>query len=81
MNKYASCELVILMHDDVPEAFRKPIIAHEIGELIYGREGHSKTESHNYGIQCERAYANEFLDEKTRKAFFEWTEDLRANSK
>lgn len=69
------CELVIYMHDDVPEAFRKPIIAHEVGESILDRQDRPKVEAHNCGIECERAYANKFLDEKTKKAFLEWTEE------
>ena len=68
-------ETVIFLSGKVPEKFREAIIAHEIGESIYNREGLSRKEAHNYGVRCEDIYTGKFFDEKTREKYLKWRKE------
>ena len=71
------CEVVVFLGEKVPQEFRGPVLAHEIAESIYDGRGYSRDAAHAYGVECERIYAEKFLDENTRQEFLEWAKRVR----
>ncbi len=74
LQKVILCEVVVFLGGKVPLVFRKPVLAHEIAESIYGRKGYAIVDAHNHGIECELIYAKKFMDKDTRQEFLEWIE-------
>lgn len=62
--------ILVSMGGNVPEEYRDAVLAHEIGEAMYMKASHTMDEAHKYGIGCEKAYAEAFLDDS--EAFLEW---------
>ena len=71
-NHISDCSLVVFLGMQIPKKFKEPILAHEVAESIYDGEFNNGKEAHEYGIKCERVYAEKFLDAKTRAEFYDW---------
>lgn len=75
LQDHVNAQVIIFLSETVPDRFREAIIAHEIGESLLDRRSANRTVAHNYGIECERTYAQKFFDELTRTEFLKWTQE------